>query len=134
MEKVSTAAAKSSSNISQQRLTIGLDLGDRNTWYCVVDETGQMQQEQRIRTNAKALREVFSGKFGDTRDVHYSSRAPQGESRTYCPRTWALLRSGAGGPTSGFIWSGRADLNRGPPAPKDWSHEESTTCTEHDEL
>jgi hypothetical protein len=36
MKKVSTAAAKSSSNISQQRLTIGLDLGDRSSWYCVV--------------------------------------------------------------------------------------------------
>ena len=35
-------------------------LGDRNSWYCVLDESGQIQQEQRVRTNAKALREVFS--------------------------------------------------------------------------
>ena len=59
MKKVSTAAAKQSKNISQQKLTIGLDLGDRNSWYCVVDEAGQIQQEQRVRTNAKALQEVF---------------------------------------------------------------------------
>src|SRR5512140_866313 len=59
MKKVSTAAAKQSKNISQQKLTIGLDLGDRNSWYCVVDEAGQVQLEQRVRTNAKALREVF---------------------------------------------------------------------------
>jgi transposase len=36
-----------------------LDLGDRNSWYCVLDEAGQIQLEQRVRTNAKALREVF---------------------------------------------------------------------------
>ncbi len=59
MKKVSTAAAKQSRNISQQKLTIGLDLGDRNSWYCVVDEVGQIQLEQRVRTSAKALQEVF---------------------------------------------------------------------------
>jgi transposase len=59
MKKVSTAATKQSRNISQQKLTIGLDLGDRNSWYCVVDEAGQIQLEQRVGTNAKALREIF---------------------------------------------------------------------------
>ena len=59
MKKVSTAAAKQSKNCSQQKLTIGLDLGDRNSWYCVVDEAGQIQLEQRVRTTAKALQEVF---------------------------------------------------------------------------
>ena len=47
MKKVSTAVTKQSRNISRQRLTIGLDLGDRNSWYCVLDETGQIQLEQR---------------------------------------------------------------------------------------
>jgi transposase len=60
MKRVSTAAAKQSRNISQQKLTIGLDLGHRNSWYCVLDEAGQMEQEQRVRTSAKALQEVFS--------------------------------------------------------------------------
>jgi transposase len=59
MKKVSTAVAKQSRNISQQKLTIGLDLGDRNSWYCVLDEAGQVQLEQRVRTTAKALQEVF---------------------------------------------------------------------------
>jgi transposase len=58
-KKVSTAAAPQSRILSQQRLTIGLDLGDRNSWYCVVDETGQIQLEQRVRTSTKALQEVF---------------------------------------------------------------------------
>ena len=59
MKKVSTVATKPSKKISQQKLTIGLDLGDRNSWYCVVDEAGQIQLEQRVRTTAAALRELF---------------------------------------------------------------------------
>ena len=59
MKKVSTTASQQSRNISQQRLTIGLDLGDRNSCYCVLDEAGRIQLEQRVRTSAKALQEVF---------------------------------------------------------------------------
>jgi transposase len=59
MKKVSTVAAKPSKKISRQKLTVGLDLGDRNSWYCVLEESGQIQLEQRVRTNAKALREIF---------------------------------------------------------------------------
>src|SRR5262252_5375794 len=61
MKKGSTAEAKQSRNISRQQLTIGLDLGDRNSWYCVLDEAGQVRVEQRVRTTGKALREVFGG-------------------------------------------------------------------------
>ena len=60
MKKVSTVTAKASKKISQQKLTVGLDLGDRNSWYCVLDEGGQIQLEQPVRTTAKALQEVFS--------------------------------------------------------------------------
>jgi transposase len=59
MKKISTAVTMQIRNISQQKLTIGLDLGDRNSWYCVVDEAGQIQLEQRVRTTAKALQEVL---------------------------------------------------------------------------
>jgi len=59
MKKVSTTLATQSRNISQQKLTIGLDLGDRNSWYCVMDETGQIQLEQRVRATAKGLQDIF---------------------------------------------------------------------------
>jgi len=43
MKKVSTTGMMQSRNISvQQKLTIGLDLGDRNSWYCVLDEAGRV--------------------------------------------------------------------------------------------
>jgi transposase len=59
MKKISTAVMMQSRNISQQKLTIGLDLGDRHSWYCVVDEAGQIQLEQRVGTSRKALQEVL---------------------------------------------------------------------------
>src|SRR5450631_3670201 len=59
MKKISTAAVKQTRNISQQKLTIGLDLGDRSSWYCVLDETGSVLLEQRLSTTPKAMREVF---------------------------------------------------------------------------
>ena len=59
MKKVSTVATKRSRNVSPPTLTIGLDLGDRNSWYCVLGEAGQVQVEQRVRTTAKVLGEVF---------------------------------------------------------------------------
>jgi transposase len=59
MKKVSTTAAKQIRNFSQQKLTIGLDLGDRSSWYCLLDEAGEVQLEQRLSTTPKAMREVF---------------------------------------------------------------------------
>ena len=59
MKKVSTAVATQSRNVPRQRLTIGLDLGDRSSWYSVLDEAGQIELEQRVPTRAKALHEVF---------------------------------------------------------------------------
>jgi transposase len=59
MKKVSTVAAKQMRNISEQKLTIGLDLGDRSSWYCVLDEAGSVLLEQRLSTTPKAMKEVF---------------------------------------------------------------------------
>jgi transposase len=59
MKKVSTVAPKQSRNISQQKLTIGLDLGDRNSWYCVLDEGGRIVMEQKVSTTPKALQAAF---------------------------------------------------------------------------
>jgi len=42
MKKISTVAAKQAKNFSEQKLTIGLDLGDRSSWYCVLDEAGEV--------------------------------------------------------------------------------------------
>jgi len=59
MKKVSTATAKQTKNFSQSKLTIGLDLGDRSSWYCLLDEVGEVLLEQKLATTPKAMREVF---------------------------------------------------------------------------
>src|SRR6476660_8438872 len=61
MKKVSTTAAKQTNNFSAQKLTIGLDLGDRSSWYCVLDEAGTVLLEQKLSTTAKAVQTVFGG-------------------------------------------------------------------------
>src|SRR6266704_3351615 len=66
MKKVSTAAAKQSRNFFQQKLTIGLDLGDRSSHYCVVDEGGRILVESKVSTSPKAIEAVF-GSMGRSR-------------------------------------------------------------------
>ena len=61
MKKISTVATEQGRNISEQKLTIGFDLGDRSSWYCVLDETGSVLLEQRVSTTPKAMKEVFGG-------------------------------------------------------------------------
>jgi transposase len=61
MKKVSTIATKASRKISEQKLTVGLDLGDRSSWYCELDESGAVLLEEKVSTTAKALSEVFGG-------------------------------------------------------------------------
>ena len=59
MKKISTATRNQSRNFPQQKLTIGLDLGDRSSCYCVIDEAGQVQLEKKVATTAKALEKAF---------------------------------------------------------------------------
>src|SRR6516225_3715457 len=68
MKKGRTAAAKQSGNFAQQKLTIGLDLGDRNSWYCLLDEFGNVQLEQRVRTTDRAVGEPAITRVGARSD------------------------------------------------------------------
>src|SRR5205823_2723677 len=59
MKKVSTAATKQSRNFSEQKLTIGLDLGDRSSHYCVLDEKGRILVESKVPTSPNGMKGVF---------------------------------------------------------------------------
>ena len=54
MKKTITAAAVSEGNFAG-KLTIGLDLGDRWSWYCVLDERGEVVSELQPAFSWKAL-------------------------------------------------------------------------------
>jgi transposase len=59
MKKISTTATKAFRKM--EKLTIGLDLGDRSSWYCVLDERGELVLEQKVSTTPKAMEEVIGG-------------------------------------------------------------------------
>ena len=61
MKKSSTAVAQNKRNF-ERKLTIGLDLGDRSSWYGMLDERGEVIEEQKLSTTPKAMREVFAAK------------------------------------------------------------------------
>jgi transposase len=61
MKKISSVAAKQIRNFSEQKLTIGFDLGDRSSWYCVLNEAEEVLLEQRLSSTAKAMNEVLGG-------------------------------------------------------------------------
>ena len=59
MKKISTAASDKIGKVEGQRLTVGLDVGDRSSWYCVLDEAGEVLLEQKLPTTPKAMKEIF---------------------------------------------------------------------------
>ena len=61
MKKISTAAALKMEKVEGEKLTIGLDLGDRSSWYCVLNETGEVVLERKLATPPKAMKEVLGG-------------------------------------------------------------------------
>src|SRR6266852_5356787 len=79
MKKVSTAGAKQIRNFPEQKLTIGLDLGDRSSWYCVLDEAGEVLLEQRLGTTPKAMKEVFGGMPRSRIALETGMHSPLGE-------------------------------------------------------
>jgi hypothetical protein len=59
MKKLTTTMMQQTFNKQDRRLTVGLDLGDRSSFYCVLDEAGDVLMEQRLNTTPKAIKEIF---------------------------------------------------------------------------
>jgi transposase len=59
-KKISTAQAFGNEIFKEQKLTIGLDLGDRWSFYCVLDEAGKIILEQKVPTTPEAMKQTFS--------------------------------------------------------------------------
>src|ERR1700747_911375 len=60
MKKISTMQAFSNEILKEQELTIGVDLGDRWSFYCVLDEAGKIILEQKVPTTPEAMKQTFS--------------------------------------------------------------------------
>jgi len=87
MKKASTAAVKQSRNFSQSNLTIGLDLGDRSSCYCVLDESGRIVMEQKVSTTAKALQAALGAMPRCRIALETGMHSPWGEILSAGPRT-----------------------------------------------
>ena len=60
MKKISTVQAIGNEIFKEQKLTIGVDLGDRWSFYCVLDEAGEVLLEQKVPTTPEAMKQTFS--------------------------------------------------------------------------
>jgi transposase len=59
MKKINTVQIFRNEIVGKQKLTIGLDLGDCWSSYCVLDEAGKIILEQRVATTAEAMKQTF---------------------------------------------------------------------------
>src|SRR6201987_3230089 len=59
MKKISTVQVFRNEIFKEQKLTIGVDLGDRWSFYCVLDEAGKVLLEQKVATTPEAIKQTF---------------------------------------------------------------------------
>jgi transposase len=57
VKKITTRTICRSSRREDGQLTIGLDVGDRSSFYCVIDGKGEVIVEARVATRPEALKE-----------------------------------------------------------------------------
>src|SRR5260370_15232377 len=83
MKKISTVQVFGNEILKEQKVTIGVDLGDRWSCYCVLDEAGKIILEQKVSTTTEAMKETFE-------------RIPRSlmalETGTHSPRVSRLLK------------------------------------------
>ena len=59
MRKPSTAAFCQKGKLQSRQLTVGLDLGDRSSFYCVLNEAGEVVLEAKVATSPQAMKKMF---------------------------------------------------------------------------
>src|SRR6267378_6979496 len=60
MKKTSTVRVMGNMIFKGQKLTLGLDLGDHWSCYCVLDEAGRIILEQKVATTPEAMKQAFA--------------------------------------------------------------------------
>jgi transposase len=59
VKKITTRTICQISRLQDRQLTIGLDVGDLSSSYCVIDGKGEVILEAKVATRPEALRETF---------------------------------------------------------------------------
>ena len=60
MKKISTVRVNGNMLCKGQKLTVGLDLGDRWSFYCVLEEAGEIVLEQKVPTTLEGMKQTFA--------------------------------------------------------------------------
>ena len=60
MKKISTEPTFRNGILKKQKLTIGMDLGDHWSCYCVLDEAGKIILEQKVAMTPEAMKQTFA--------------------------------------------------------------------------
>jgi len=59
MKKLSTKTIRGIGKLQEGHLTVGLDLGDRSSFYCVLNGAGEVIVEEKVTTSPEAMKKTF---------------------------------------------------------------------------
>jgi transposase len=76
MRKISTVQTFSNEIFREQKLTIGVDLGDRWSFYCVLDEAGKIILEQKVPTTPEGMNQTFARMPGSLMALETGTHSP----------------------------------------------------------
>lgn len=75
-------------------MTIGLDLGDRSSFYCVLNGPGQVILEERVATNSETMKRTFEKMPRSRIALETATHSAMGKPGSF--QTWARSDRGAG--------------------------------------
>ena len=61
MKKNSKVSETTQAGREVKRFTIGIDVSDRSSCYCILDGSGQISAEGKVRSTPEAFRQQFGG-------------------------------------------------------------------------
>src|ERR1700746_517692 len=76
MQEISTMQASGSDNFKGPQVTIGLDLGDRSSNYCVLDATGDILLEDKVPTTSLDMKQLFGRMLRSRIAMETSTHSP----------------------------------------------------------
>jgi predicted NBD/HSP70 family sugar kinase len=79
MRKPSTTGIRQTGRLKDRQLAVGLDLGDRSSFYCVLNGAGEVIVEAKVATNPEAMTETF-GKMPRSRIALETGTLAMGKS------------------------------------------------------
>lgn len=76
MQKISTVQRTRGKVFKARQLTVGLDLGDRSSFYCVLDDQGELILERTLSTTAKGMEQAFGSMVQSRIALETGSHSP----------------------------------------------------------